>query len=69
MGKLLDRWGSVFLVDRSAACGLADGAAFYGDHRAGGTCDIGVDFFLGVVVGSRRAVVWVGSSLPWDVAG
>src|ERR1700735_1169680 len=68
-GELLDRRGFVLLADRSAAGGLADGAAFYGDHIAGGAGDIGMDFFLGVVVGCRGAFVWVGGAISGDVAG
>src|SRR5580698_6416943 len=47
VGELLDRRGLVLVVDRSAAGGVADGAAFYGDHRAGFGGDIWVDLFLG----------------------
>ena len=69
VGELLDRRGLVLVVDRSAAGGLADGAAFYGDHPAGGASGAGVDVLLGPLVGGRRIVVWSGGAVPGDVAG
>src|ERR1700683_3267070 len=68
VGELLDRRGLVLVVDRSAAGGLADGAAFYGDHRAGVGGGIWVDVLWVSVVGGWGSIVWFGGAVFGDVA-
>lgn len=69
MGELLDRWGLILVADHSAAGGVADGTAFYGDHRARIGGRFRLDVLLGFAMGRRGVVVRAGGALPGDVFG
>jgi len=69
LGKLLDHWWSILLVDYSADRGLVNGSTFFIHYFTNVFSYFLVDLFLGRAVGDRRFNVRFRNAVPRYVAG
>ena len=69
LGKLLDHWRFIFLIDHSADRRMVDHPKFFNDHFANIFIHFLVDLFLGNTLGCWRIDVRLGYEISWNVTG